>query len=459
MKTELYKFSEYSSLSFDEPLNLYFGLDTSGSMDTEIPAIGKTRFETMIEQLKSLLFNINKIASVKSLPLDIGIGAMDSSEIVIRGFTSSDLPTVYAYLDSLTPDFGSTPYNIPPALARTYFLAVTHSNPVYLRKFFFLTDGEPNPLSSASQAATENADMINSTGTFATYPVNIYGIGIDLSDPTYLDLIDNTGGTEVIDTSNEGSLYNYLFSILHQPDNQWFYTSGDTSVIYDSNTYEKITIGRSKIELKSDLEKSKVDIGFSINNTFAKSWLAKDYESFLQVRIFEQNDTETKQIWSGRLVSISLKGFKIFLEFETLYTSLARYGIRRHYQRTCSHNLYGRGCNLFKGDWVESGTITAINGLTFTISTTQADNYFSHGLIQFGNVTRFIRSQVGNEFTIAKYSDEIQNEFDTNGSVSVLIYPGCDKTKQTCIYKYDNILNFGGFPYIPGKNPFKGTIL
>jgi hypothetical protein len=28
-------------------------------------------------------------------------------------------------------------------------------------------------------------------------------------------------------------------------------------------------------------------------------------------------------------------------------------------------------------------------------------------------------------------------------------YPGCDKTQNTCTSKFNNLVNFGGFPYVP----------
>ena len=38
-------------------------------------------------------------------------------------------------------------------------------------------------------------------------------------------------------------------------------------------------------------------------------------------------------------------------------------------------------------------------------------------------------------------------------------YPGCDHTLSTCADKFGNQLNYGGFPYIPVKNPFAGDAI
>ncbi len=36
-------------------------------------------------------------------------------------------------------------------------------------------------------------------------------------------------------------------------------------------------------------------------------------------------------------------------------------------------------------------------------------------------------------------------------------YPGDDHTLATCATKFDNVANYGGFPYFPEKNPFGGS--
>jgi hypothetical protein len=46
---------------------------------------------------------------------------------------------------------------------------------------------------------------------------------------------------------------------------------------------------------------------------------------------------------------------------------------------------------------------------------------------------------------------------DPDGLALVEIAPGCDLRRDTCKAKFGNLLNFGGFPDIPGRNPFGGT--
>jgi hypothetical protein len=39
---------------------------------------------------------------------------------------------------------------------------------------------------------------------------------------------------------------------------------------------------------------------------------------------------------------------------------------------------------------------------------------------------------------------------------TVTLFPGCDHTLATCSGKFSNTANYGGFPFMPTKNPFGG---
>lgn len=66
------------------------------------------------------------------------------------------------------------------------------------------------------------------------------------------------------------------------------------------------------------------------------------------------------------------------------------------------------------------------------------------------------------QITLYETTLTLFNQFSSSdlsiGSV-VLAYAGCDKSNSTCATKFNNIVNFGGFPYIPNTNPFVGTII
>jgi uncharacterized phage protein (TIGR02218 family) len=42
--------------------------------------------------------------------------------------------------------------------------------------------------------------------------------------------------------------------------------------------------------------------------------------------------------------------------------------------------------------------------------------------------------------------------FDIGGGDTFDIQAGCDKSVATCLSKFNNVINFRGFPYIPGND-------
>lgn len=64
---------------------------------------------------------------------------------------------------------------------------------------------------------------------------------------------------------------------------------------------------------------------------------------------------------------------------------------------------------------------------------------------------RYISAHLGSTVTLSNQIPEL-----TAGK-QVEVYPGCDHTLATCRDKFGNHINFGGFPWIPGRNPFTSS--
>lgn len=72
-------------------------------------------------------------------------------------------------------------------------------------------------------------------------------------------------------------------------------------------------------------------------------------------------------------------------------------------------------------------------------------------------VTENFESYALQEMDIVIFNQFQSGRLDIGDTVKV--YAGCDKLNTTCSTKFNNILNFGGFPFIPQDNPFTGTII
>lgn len=117
----------------------------------------------------------------------------------------------------------------------------------------------------------------------------------------------------------------------------------------------------------------------------------------------------------------------------------------------CYHQVYDAGCGLLKAQFTVSGTVTAVtDGAHFTTNLGQAAGYFDLGVITFtsgvndgfaANVSSFA---AGGALITSYPFPKAPAVGDT-----FTIYPGCDLQQSTCTSKFNNLLHFGGQPYIP----------
>ena len=116
--------------------------------------------------------------------------------------------------------------------------------------------------------------------------------------------------------------------------------------------------------------------------------------------------------------------------------------------------LYGFGCGLSQAAWEVGTTILAADKHTVTTAEAdlQPDGYYVGGILRLeGGGQRMITGHTGPVLTLSRSLDGL-----SPGKLAK-ISPGCDHSKAQCVDKFNNLVNFGGFPYIPLKNPFSGS--
>ena len=85
------------------------------------------------------------------------------------------------------------------------------------------------------------------------------------------------------------------------------------------------------------------------------------------------------------------------------------------------------------------------------LSSTYPKDYWKDGVISIKGESRLILKSEGNSITIA-YSF-LQENVTTGTQVSLI--RGCDKTKETCKSRFNNLKNFSGFPSIPWEAVYR----
>ncbi|NBX73705.1 MAG: DUF2163 domain-containing protein [Alphaproteobacteria bacterium] len=120
----------------------------------------------------------------------------------------------------------------------------------------------------------------------------------------------------------------------------------------------------------------------------------------------------------------------------------------------CRHRLGDSACGVNLPGLMVTGSVTSFSGQQIFSDTalTEAADYFTGGLItwitganagrtsdigQWNNATKTFTLWLPAPFAIG-IGDQYQ------------VTPGCDKRLGTCVSKFSNIANFGGFPHLPG---------
>lgn len=248
-----------------------------------------------------------------------------------------------------------------------------------------------------------------------------------------------------------------------QGENIWRFNSSPVQVIWNTYTWDASNIAHGEVNQSNEMAKDNLSLKFARTDAFARQFLgyAPDQITSIIIRRGHIDDGEFIVYWRGRVVGSKAAGNTIDIECESVFTSLRRPGLRARYQKTCRHALYQPGCNLLAADFTVNAQVTAISSNTVTVPVAAGLTAGSliGGMLRFNTHYRLISNHVGSILTLSRPIEDLNTEFISGGSspVDVQVYPGCDRTSGTCTTRFANWLNFGGFKWIPDKNPFGGS--
>lgn len=235
-----------------------------------------------------------------------------------------------------------------------------------------------------------------------------------------------------------------------------YMTTGLADVLYAGNTYVPTAMRRGSIKQTTDMLKDSLSITFPRANSFVREFIgyAPDLVTSLTILRGHVGDGDYQVYWKGRVVGSESSENEVSLECESVFTSLRRPGLRARFEYGCRHTLYQGGCRLLKDTYAVTGTLVGVTGGIVEVSSAgaYANGYFTGGM--FASPQGSLRYVVGHSNSLLQLSRPIP---DLVAGGTVTIYPGCDHTTETCKTKFSNLNNFGGFPFIPARNPFDGS--
>ncbi len=255
------------------------------------------------------------------------------------------------------------------------------------------------------------------------------------------------------------------------------YTSGQEEVVFQSETYIPRPVTRSSDDVQTLDTKRQIVVKLSVDDPFVERYIATlpaTQDSFQLFR-FHSTDTPTPEvveIFCGEVTNVAISGNEALVNILSFGSILSRTIPHQTSRNLCNHLLYDARCQVVDNDFSMGVTVTAISsdGVTITVDggtnviidtglelsaqLTADSAFFNGGLLERGVLERRMARQVtdvgGNTADVV-----ILIPFATlSVGSSLSLFAGCDHEFTTCRVKFAHQRQYGGFPYVPTKNPF-----
>jgi uncharacterized phage protein (TIGR02218 family) len=246
-----------------------------------------------------------------------------------------------------------------------------------------------------------------------------------------------------------------LYEFVEGPTSYRYCTSVEP-VSYLNRNFTPSPIARDRVKQAGDAFKNNLTITLPRGNAFALSYITFTPDSSTSLTIYRghQGDNNFVVYWKGRVLGGEVTNNAIQLNCESVFTSMRRPGLRAKFEYICRHSLYSVNCGVSDALFSNVGTVADVlsGGTVLQVAAAAAlpNGYFTGGFVKMGEARRFVVLHNGSDLTLSRpFNRSPLGE-------SITVYAGCDHLRSTCNDKFNNVLNFGGFSWIPERNPFNG---
>lgn len=240
----------------------------------------------------------------------------------------------------------------------------------------------------------------------------------------------------------------------------WRYAAAASDVLtLDGTVWAATQISHDSVKQSGEASSDTLTITASITVAPAQLFLVSPPGAEVFVRIFQKDfdDPEVYAVYAGGISQVSpQEPGVVSLLCETAGVSLRRQGLRYAWQRACPYAVYDAlTCKVDKTAHAVPTTITAMSGGNITVAATLVAGIYPGGFMQINHPVKGIENvgleaQSGNSLTIFGIPPDLYV------GQAVTLYRGCARTPAAC-QQFDNYLNYGGAPNMPGTSPFDGN--
>lgn len=273
------------------------------------------------------------------------------------------------------------------------------------------------------------------------------------------------------ETSQEGSqpieLYQFALG-----GTSFFYTSAEDTMTVAGNDYTAIAISRGRLTQSPENRGNNIQVTVPGDNEFAVKYInvVPADRARVTIRRVQRPDfpgPEVVTLFEGFVQSVAFTDDAKVAEINIvpIISATSRAIPRFSYSGLCNHVLYDDGCKVDDTDstWRFLGTVSAATGNTVTVVglNGEADGFYTAGFIEINSTldSRMILDHTGNVLTLLLPFAE-----DPIGQ-GVKVLAGCDHTIDVCDTKFNtpedatsNVINYGGFAFVPTKDIFRSGL-
>ncbi len=254
-----------------------------------------------------------------------------------------------------------------------------------------------------------------------------------------------------------------LFSLSAVGMSSFRYTDGNQHISYAGFTYDPYPIKRNKISFSSDLKVDETTIVFAknwgIDNAIRRDTLAGADVQIVRVSR-DRPATDNVILFDGNIGDTTIDSLEVTARCQTLEFLNVELPLRE-YQVACNWRVYDNYCSLDQADWsvtsvLDPSTVrNVLVGTNITGTSTDGnfpDDYWTLGFAQSmdgrnEDVVRQITAHTDDEVTVVP---PFPFEFESNAQVKLVL--GCDHSVSDCANVFSNLINYGGFPFIPNQD-------
>ena len=238
------------------------------------------------------------------------------------------------------------------------------------------------------------------------------------------------------------------------------YTSNNEAVTVDGEEYLPRPITRTSIEVGSIIDTLQtMDFVIPHDDPVAQiyAYLISPKELEVEVKRVHSGDnfaTDFKVEWLGEGLTTSSSGKWTTISTGTLLQSRLGGNMSSvYYQGLCNHALYDDLCKADRDTFTSDATITKIQGQIITVDNDDVAN----GVLNAGEMTN---TRTGEKRTIIDNTNNVIRIsypfIDVVKGDTVELTQGCNHLRLGhCKTRFNNVVNYGGFDFVPLKNPFE----